>query len=169
MQPEYNRTMVQNQMTDASYPQVRIVSHRLLKPDTVESLLVRLVAIPGIRRIIMNGPSIPATVPYGPARGTENPHTDRRSITVGDEEIELRVQVGTFLLEVEKEDIIPLIERACEEVFVNFPYQLQQGRFMRSTPTQVDHAKYGPGADSRILGITDPSAKTGPTIIQGYK
>jgi len=161
--------MVENQMTDAEYPQCRIVSHRFLKPETVESLLTRLVGIQGIRRIVMNGPSLPQTVPYGPARGTINDHTDRRVIIVGGEEVELRVQVGTFLMELESADILPQIEQACEEVFVNFPYQLQQGRYMRSTPTQVDHAKYGPGADSMILGMTDPKSKIGPTIIQGYR
>jgi len=161
--------MVENQMTDAEYPQCRIVSHRLLKPDTVENLLTRLVEISGIRRIVMNGPSIPLTVPGGPARGADNPHSDRRSIFVKGEEVELKVQVGTILMELEKDDIIPLIQQACDAVFVKFPYQLQQGKYMRSSPTQVDHAKYGPGADSRILGITDPNAKTGPTIIQGYR
>jgi len=161
--------MVENQMTEAEYPQCRIVSHRLLSPETVESLLTRLVGISGIRRIVMNGPSIPQTVPSGPARGTINDHTDRRTIIVGGEEVELRVQVGTFLMELETVDIIPQIQQVCEEVFVNFPYQLQQGKYMRSSPTQVDHAKYGPDADSRILGMTDPKSKIGPTIIQGYK
>jgi len=40
---------------------------------------------------------------------------------------------------------------------------------MRSTPTQTDYAKYGPGADEIMIGIVDPKNKTGPTLIQGTK
>ena len=85
-------------MTDAIYPQVRIVPARLLYPETVQKLLNLLYEIDGIRRMLLNGPSVPATVPYGPAKGQENPHTMRQRIQVGDKELQLQVQVGTILL-----------------------------------------------------------------------
>jgi len=58
--------------------------------------------------VILNGPRLPATVPYGPAKGTPNPHEMRREIRVGAQEFELQVHVGTILLELETRDIIPL-------------------------------------------------------------
>jgi methyl-coenzyme M reductase subunit D len=158
-------------MTEAIYPQVRIVSARFLRPDTAEQLLNRLVQIGGIRRMSINGPSIPATVPYGPARGKPNPHPDRKVIRVGDQDVQLQVQVGTIILELEDESYIPAISEAVDEVFTDkdFSCTVQQGRYMKTQPTMSDYAKYGPDADKEILGLVDPRKKGGPVIIQGTK
>ncbi len=77
--------------------------------------------------MVLNGPRLPATVTYGPAKGLPNPHTMRRKIHIGDEELELQVQVGTILLELESRDIIPALKAACEPVFTDF-YFLYPGR-----------------------------------------
>ena len=83
--------------------------------------------------------------------------------------MDLRVQVGTFLIELETRDIVSLVEEACKEVFTDFSYSVKEGRFMRSTPTQVDYAKYGPNANEIMLGLVDPKNKTGPTLLQGNR
>jgi len=156
-------------MAETEFPQCRIVTERFLNPETVEKILNKLVVIPGIRRIVINGPNIPLTVPYGPARGLPNPHTDRKTIKVGETDVDLRVQVGTILLELETNDIISQIEKACEEVFTNFTFAVKEGKFMRSTPTQVDYAKYGPNVNEIMIGLVDPKNKTGPTLLQGNR
>lgn len=156
-------------MTEAEYPQCRIDTERLLNPETTEQILNKLVVIPGIRRFVINGPSIPQKVPYGPARGMDNPHSGKAAIKVGDTNVDLRVQVGTILLELETRDIVPQIKEACKEVFTRFSFGIKEGKFMRSTPTQTDYAKYGPQADEIMLGIVDPKNKTGPILIQGRK
>ncbi len=158
-------------MTDAIYPQVRIVSTRFLKPETAEQLLNRLIQVGGIRRMSINGPSLPATVPYGPARGLPNPHPDRKVIHVGDQDVQLQVQVGTIILELEDDSYIPGIKEAVDEVFADkgFSCTVQQGRYMKTQPTVSDYAKYGPDADEKILGLVDPRKKDGPTIIQGTR
>jgi len=157
-------------MTDAiTYPQVRIVPSRMLFPETAERLLNMIVKAGGIRRMILNGPRIPATIPYGPGKGLANPHTMKKKITVGTEEIELQVQVGTILLELENSDVIPAIKVACDAVFTEFPYQIKEGRFMKTQPSLVDYAKYGPNADKMKIGMSDYKSKSGPVIIQGVK
>ena len=156
-------------MADAEFPQCRIVTERFLKPDTVEKILNKLAVIPGIRRIVINGPNLPQLVPYGPARGLPNPHSARATIKVGETDVDLRVQVGTFLLELETRDIVQQINEACVEVFTNLSYSIKEGKFMRSTPTQVDYAKYGPNANEIMLGLVDPKNKTGPTLLQGHR
>jgi len=156
-------------MADTEFPQCRIVTERFLNPDTVEKILNKLVVIPGIRRIVINGPNIPQVVPYGPARGLPNPHTDRKTIQVGETDVDLRVQVGTILLELESREFVNQIEKACEEVFTNFTFSVKLGKFMRSTPTQVDYAKYGPNANEIMIGLVDPKNKTGPTLLQGNR
>lgn len=141
----------------------------MLRPETAERLLNAVAGISGIRRLMINGPSLPATVPYGPARGKPNPNTNRRAITVGDTEVELRVQVGMVTAEVADASVIAEIRRACDDIFTKFPYQLQEGQFMKTQPTLTDFAKYGPDADEIIIGLTDPRRKDAPVIIQGLR
>jgi methyl-coenzyme M reductase subunit D len=156
-------------MTEATFPQCRISTERLLNPETTERLLNKIVAIPGIRRMILNGPRLPAKVPYGPAKGMDNPHPMRQKIHVGTQELELQVHVGTILLELESRDIIPALKSACEEALTNFSFRIQEGRFMKTEPSLVDYCKYGPNADKSIIGMADPKSHSGPVIIQGIK
>ena len=157
-------------MTEPTYPQLRIVPMRFLNPETVEILLDRLFNVGNIRRLVLNGPSIPATVPYGPARGAANPTTYRKTITVCGEAYLLGVQVGTILLELENSSVIPDIKAACDEVFADkFPYGITEGIYMRSNMTTTDYAKYGIVEDERILGMADPKSKQRPIILQGNR
>jgi methyl-coenzyme M reductase subunit D len=156
-------------MTDAIYTQVRIVPERLLNPERVEKLMNLIATTVGVRRILLNGQRLPATVPYGPARGMDNPHPMRMTIKVGDQELELQVHVGTILVELENRDAIPAIRAACDEVFSDLSYSLKEGRFMKSEPSLADYAKFGPDADRDIIGMADPKSKTGPVILQGLK
>jgi methyl-coenzyme M reductase subunit D len=156
-------------MTEATFPQCRIVTERLLNPETTEHLLNQIVSVPGIRRMVLNGPRLPATVTYGPAKGLANPHVMRRKIHVGDEDLDLQVHVGTILLELESREIIPALQAACEPVFTNFTFRIQEGRFMKTSPSLVDYCKYGPDADKDIIGMADPSSKSKPVILQGTK
>jgi methyl-coenzyme M reductase subunit D len=85
--------------------------------------------------------------------------------------VQLEVQVGTIILELEDESYIPAVGEAVDEVFADkdFSCTIQQGRFMKTRPTVSDYAKYGPDADTKILGLVDPRKKAGPFIIQGNK
>jgi methyl-coenzyme M reductase subunit D len=156
-------------MTEATFPQCRIATERLLNPETTERLLNKLVEIPGIRRMVLNGPRLPVTVTYGPAKGMANPHQMRKTIHVGDQEVALQVHVGTILLELETRDVIPALQAACESVFTTFTFRIQEGKYMKTEPSLVDYCKYGPNADKDILGMADPSSKSKPVIIQGTK
>ncbi len=156
-------------MTEATFPQCRIVTERLLSPDTTERLLNQIITVPGVRRMVLNGPRLPATVTYGPATGLANPHAMRKKIHVGDEELELQVHVGTILLELENRDIIPALKTACEPVFPEFKFSIQEGRFMKTEPSLADYCKYGPDADRDMIGLADPKSKSKPVIVQGHK
>ena len=155
-------------MTEATFPQCRIVTERLLNPETTERLLNQICSVAGVRRMVLNGPRLPATVTYGPAKGLANPHTMRKLIHVGDQELDLQVHVGTVLLELENREIIPALQAACKPVFTDFNFYIQEGRFMKTDPSLTDYCKYGPNADKTIIGLTDPSSKSRPVIIQGH-
>ena len=157
-------------MTEAAfdYPQCRITPLRMLKPDSAEALLNEVVKISGIRRMMINGPNLPRTVPYGPARGTPNPNSNRKVIDVGGSEFELHVQVGTIIIEVLDDSVTEKIRALCDRFFTKFPYQLHTGKkYMKTQPTTADYAKYGPNVDLSLIGLVDPRSKEGPIIIQG--
>ncbi|MGD0080160.1 MAG: methyl-coenzyme M reductase operon protein D [Methanoregula sp.] len=156
-------------MTEATFPQCRIVTERLLNPETTERLLNQIVSVPGVRRMVLNGPRLPATVTYGPAKGLANPHSMRKAIHVGDQELDLQVHVGTILLEIENRDVVPALQAAIEPVFTNFTFHIQEGRYMKTEPSLVDYCKYGPNADKEMLGLSDSSSKSRPVILQGTK
>ena len=115
-------------MTEATFPQCRIVTERLLNPETTERLLNQICSVAGVRRMVLNGPRLPATVTYGPAKGLANPHTMRKMIHVGDQELELQVHVGTILLELENRDIIPALQTACKPIFTDYSFYIQEGQ-----------------------------------------
>jgi methyl-coenzyme M reductase subunit D len=156
-------------MTEATFPQCRIVTERLLNPETTERLLNQIVSVPGVRRMVLNGPRLPSTITYGPGKGLPNAHIMRKKIRVGDEDLELQVHVGTILLELESREVIPALQTACEPVFTNFTFRIQEGKFMKTSPSLVDYCKYGPDADKDIIGMADPSSKSKPVILQGIK
>ncbi len=156
-------------MTEATFPQCRIVTERLLNPETTERLLNQIVSVPGVRRMVLNGPRLPATVTYGPAKGLANPHSMRKAIHVGDQELDLQVHVGTILLEIENRDVVPALQAAIEPVFTDFTFHIQEGRYMKTEPSLADYCKYGPNADKEMLGLADPSSKSRPVILQGPK
>lgn len=157
-------------MTEQTYPQLRITPSRYLNPETSELLLNRIYEVGTVRRLILNGPNLPATVPYGPARGIPNENEYRRTITVCGQPYELHVHVGDILIELEDVSSISRIKDVCDEVFSGkFPYGFSQGTFMRSHFTVSDYAKYGRVDDMRILGMSDPKSKQRPVIFQGSK
>ncbi len=153
----------------ATYPQIRIVPARLLNPSTVERLLNGLCDVGMVKRLVLNGPRLPAEVPYGPARGEANPHEARKTIKVKEADVPLQVQVGIIICELTDEGAIAEIREVCDRVFTDFSYQIQKGRFMKSIPTTTDYAKYGPEMEESMLGMTDPKQKGCPIIIQGVK
>jgi len=156
-------------MTEATFPQCRIITERLLNPETTEKLLNKVVSVAGIRRMVLNGPRLPETIPYGPAKGQANPHPMRKTIRVGDQDVALNVHVGTVLLEVENRDVISALKAAIEPVFTDFTFRIQEGKYMKTAPSLVDYCKYGPDADKTMLGLADPSSKSRPVILQGIK
>ena len=76
---------------------VKIFPYRRLKPQTTEKILNCIMEYDEILRIIINGTSIPKIVGFGPAKGTQVNHEDRKVIKVKEDSVELRVSVGELI------------------------------------------------------------------------
>jgi methyl-coenzyme M reductase subunit D len=144
--------------SDTESIQVEILPQRYLMPATAQKLLNEIYKNGGITRIMIHGPNLPRSVPYGPGRGTPIEENRDLLIEVGGQAFELSVKVGRIRLELEREEFLPGLEAACERA-LPFSFQIKKGKFFHNRPTVSDYAKYGDVEDKRILGLIDPKAK----------
>ena len=144
--------------SDTDSVQVEIVPRRFLTPETAQRLLNEIYKNGGIVRIMIHGPNMPRTVPYGPGKGIPIEENKDRLLEIGGQAIELRVTVGRVRLELESQEYVGGIKAACERA-LPFSFQFRQGKFFHDRMTTSDYAKYGKVEDERILGLIDPKAK----------
>ena len=144
--------------SDTESIQVEILPQRYLIPATAQKLLNAIYENGGITRIMVHGPNLPRSVPYGPAKGTPIEENRDLIIEVGGQAFELAVKVGRVRLELESEKYLPGLRAACERA-LPFTFQIKQGKFFHTRPTISDYAKFGEMEDKRILGLIDPKAR----------
>ena len=144
--------------SDTESIQVEIVPNRYLMPATAQKLLNEIYENGGIIRIMIHGPNLPRSVPYGPGRGTPIDENRNLLIEVGGQAFELSVKVGRIRLELESEKYFDGLKAACERA-LPFSFNIRRGKFFHTKQTLTDYAKFGNVEDKRILGLIDPKAK----------
>ena len=142
---------------------IEIFPHRLLSADTTETLLNDLEGIEGIKRIVIQGQRLP------PKEINEN----HRTIILKGEEIDLQVQTGRILMDIEDEEIIEDIRTICED-HLPFGFNIHLGTFIRKQKTVTDNIKYGEALKQipeEMVGLTDQNAQLSEraTIIKREK
>lgn len=144
--------------SDTGSIQVEIIPSRYLTPATAQRLLNEIYEMGGVKRIMIHGPNLPKSVPYGPGKGIPIEENRDLLIEVGGQVFELSVQAGRIRLELESEEYLSGLKAACERA-LPFSFQIKQGKFFRDRMTVSDYAKFGEVEDKRILGLIDPKAK----------
>ncbi len=144
--------------SDTEPVQIEIFPNRFLKPETAQCLLNEVYNVGGITRMMIQGPNLPKSVPYGPARGLPVEENLNILLELGDQALELRVKVGRIWLELVSEDYIEKIKAACERA-LPCSFNIKKGKFFRTKSTVSDYAKYGNDVDEKMLGLVDPKAK----------
>ncbi len=149
---------------------VKIFPYRRLKPETTEKILNSIMEYDGILRVMMNGNSIPKVVGYGPAKGTQVNHEDRKVIKVKSDSVELRVSVGELILTVKYENLDLFLEKLQNllEDTLSFGFEVSTGIFTKTNITVSDYLKVGYGIDNnidpRFIGMVDPKSKSQDTV-----
>jgi methyl-coenzyme M reductase subunit D len=149
---------------------VKIFPHRILKPQTTETILNEVMVLDGVLRVLINGESLPTIINYGPAKGLPVNHTDRKTINVKGNDVPLRISVGEIILTVQLDNLEDFVEKVDEIISntLNFGYDLKVGVFTKSQTSVSDYMKYGKGfedkIDSRLIGLVDPNAKSSETV-----
>jgi methyl-coenzyme M reductase subunit D len=147
---------------------IEIFPHRLLSADTTEGLLNDLEGIEGIKRIVIQGQRLPP----------KDVNQEQRTITLKGEEIDLQIQTGRILMDIEDEGIIDEsiiedIKSICED-HLPFGFNIHVGTFIRKQKTVTDNLKYGKALNKiskDIVGLTDQNAQLSEraTIIKRNK
>ncbi len=130
---------------------IEIFPHRLLSANTTEKLLNNLEDVDGIKKMVIQGQRLPSQ--------EENP--ERKIITVKGEKVDLQVQTGRILMEIEDEEIIDDIRGICED-HLPFGFNIHVGTFIRKQKTVSDQIKYGDALDEiseEMVGLTDQNAQ----------
>ncbi len=147
---------------------IEIFPHRLLSADTTEGLLNNLEGIEGIKRIVIQGQRLPP----------KDVNQEQRTITLKGEEIDLQIQTGRILMDIEDEGIIDegIIEdiRSICEDHLPFGFNIHVGTFIRKQKTVTDNLKYGKALNKiskEMVGLTDQNAQLSEraTIIKRNK
>jgi len=160
----------QNEMNIIKATDVKIFPHRILKPQTTETILNEVMVLDGVLRVLINGESLPTIINYGPAKGLPVNHTDRKTISVKGNDVPLKVSVGEIILTVQLDNLEDFVEKVDEilENTLNFGYDLKVGVFTKNRTSVSDYMKYGVGfedkIDSRLIGLVDPNAKSSETV-----
>jgi len=145
-------------LSDTESIQVEIVPSRYLMPATAQRLLNEIYGNGGIVRIMIQGPNLPRSVPYGPGRGAPIDENRDLLIEVGGQIIELTVKVGRIRLELESEKYFNGLKAACERA-LPFSFQIRKGKFFHTRQMITDYVKFGDVEDKCLLGLIDPKAR----------
>jgi methyl-coenzyme M reductase subunit D len=137
--------------------QVEIFPDRLLNVETAQALLNELNKISGITRMIVFGPRLPSEDPENLLAGKHNVR-EPKYLNIMGEKVELTVQVGRIFVEMEDPGIKEKIKEACRKV-LPFPFEINEGIFMRTQKTISDYVRKGGMVDDISVGLFDPKAQ----------
>jgi len=104
----------------------------------------------GVKRMVVHGPRLPP----------EEAGSSDRTITIQGEKLQLQVQTGRILLEIDEEETIDEVRAICEN-YLPFGFNIYVGTFIRKEKTVTDDIKYA-GLDQipeEMIGLTDQNAK----------
>ena len=123
---------------------IEIFPHRILSANTTEKLLNDLEDVNGIKRMVIQGQRLPF-----------------QEVNPEGEKVDLQVQTGRILMEIEDEEIIDDIRDICED-HLPFGFNIHVGTFIRKQKTVTDQIKYGEALDQiseEMVGLTDQNAQ----------
>ena len=149
---------------------IKFIPNRFLKPDTCEKILNEIYELEGNMRVLMHGPSLPKKVFYGPGKGHEVNHTDRKTIQVKGNDVDLRIMVGDIIITADISKFNDLMDKLENILSNNMPcdYTVLVGRFTRTKSTISDYLKHGNNfenhIDKRYIGLVDSSARSSETV-----
>jgi methyl-coenzyme M reductase subunit D len=155
-----SKKLVSTKVAENGTMQIEVFPQRLLNIGTAQKLLNELNTIGGIMRMVVYGPGLPRDDPDDLLEGKFGA-TEKKYLNIMGEMVELSVQAGRIWIEIEDTGAIEKIREACEKT-LPFPFELNEGLYLRRKKTVSDYARRGPNADDATLGMFDPKVKREP-------
>ncbi len=155
-----SKKLVSTKLSEKGMMQIEIFPQRLLNIGTAQKLLNELNTVEGITRMVVYGPGLPRDNPDDLLEGRFGV-AEKKYLNIMGEMVELSVQVGRIWIEIEDTRAIDKIREACEKA-LPFPFELNEGLYLRRKKTVSDYARRGPNVDDLSLGMFDPKVKREP-------
>lgn len=155
-----SKKLVSTKVGEKGSMQIEVFPQRLLNIDTAQKLLNELNATNGITRMVVYGPCLPRDDPDDLLEGKYGV-SEKKYLNIMGEMVELGVQVGRVWIEIEDMGAIERIREACDKT-LPFPFELNEGLYLRRKKTVSDYARRGPDVDDLSLGMFDPKVKREP-------
>ncbi len=155
-----SKKLVSTNVEEKGTMQIEIFPQRLLNVGTAQKLLNELNTIEGILRMVVYGPGLPRDDPDDLLEGRFSV-AEKKYLNIMGEMVELSVQVGRIWIEIEDTKAIEKIREAAEKA-LPFPFELNEGLYLRRKKTVSDYARRGPNVDDLSLGMFDPKVKREP-------
>lgn len=135
--------------------QLEIFPARLLTVETAQKLLNELNQTSGITRMVVHGPRMPPDDPKDLLEGRFG--GQKKYVNIMGEQVELAIQVGRIWVEVEDIRVKDRIREACEKT-LPFPFDINEGLYLRTRKTITDYVRKGGNVDELSLGMMDPKS-----------
>jgi methyl-coenzyme M reductase subunit D len=155
-----SKKLVSTKVAENGTMQIEVFPQRLLNIGTAQRLLNELNTIGGIIRMVVYGPGLPRDNPED-LLGGKFGVAEKKYLNIMGEMVELSVQVGRIWIEIDDTKAIEKIREACEKA-LPFPFELNEGLYLRRRKTVSDYARRGPNVDDLSLGMFDPKVKRQP-------
>ncbi len=155
-----SKKLVSTKVGEKGSMQIEVFPQRLLNIGTAQELLNELNAMDGITRMVVYGPGLPRDDPNDLLEGKFEA-AGKKYLNIMGEMVELSVQVGRIWIEIDDSEAIQKIRKACEKT-LPFPFELNEGLYLRRKKTVSDYARRGPDVDDLSLGMFDPKVKREP-------
>jgi methyl-coenzyme M reductase subunit D len=150
------------------YPQCKIVPIRMLEPDNAEKFLDGLSCIPGIRRMLVQGPGYYSN-PWTHEVSEEHQesrlplHTD---VKIANHDVKMYVLTGSVVVEAEYKPVLDKVGEYCSEFFEDLSFQILTGTFIKPILSTSNYVEGNPNTDNYLIGLSDHRDGIEPYMIQ---
>jgi methyl-coenzyme M reductase subunit D len=138
----------------------------MIQPDNAEKFLDGLSYIPGIRRLLVHGPGYQKNTPKKARDFCESPIPTSTEVKISKQNVNMHVLMGDVIIEAFDEKALLNIANYCEEFFESYPFQILEGKFMKTEPSLSDYFSKDPNPDPYFVGLSDYKPHIEPLIIK---
>lgn len=137
----------------------------MLRAKTSERFLNGIVAIPGIKRMVIRGPGCCADIPGPSEESCRIQPPDFEPVTIADQTIPMHVLMGDLIIEPHDDEVIEDIAEYCVDFFDGHTFQIMIGEFIKPAPSGSDYIRRSDQFPRSLVGLSDHRNSIAPSYL----